>query len=256
MRRAVHILVIGVIAVLVMAPGTAAAGTYPSGAIGYDVSYPQCGGLPASPGSFAVVGVTGGRAFSQNSCLAGEFAWAAKASTPPTLYTNLNYAVGSTAGNGSSGPYGANCKRNTACFAQNYGWNAAHAAYTYASGQGATAAVWWLDIETANSWSSNAALNQATIQGAIACLAGTGPGGASCTGAAPSGITVGIYSTPGMWHTITGGWYPGVVANWVAGASSQAAAASYCGSGTPLYSGGAVWLVQYPVGNYDGDYAC
>lgn len=136
--------------------------------------------------------MTGGRAFSQNSCLAAEYTWAAQASAAPTLYMNLNYAVGTTAPNGTSGPYGANCKRNTACFAQNYGWKAAQAAYTYASGQGATVALWWLDIETANSWSSNAALNQATIQGAIDYLRGVGS-------------AVGIYSTPNMWRTITGG---------------------------------------------------
>jgi hypothetical protein len=57
-------LLLAVIGLLVRPPVGVAEG------IGYDVSYPQCGGaLPADP-AFAVVGVNGGRPFSANPCLA------------------------------------------------------------------------------------------------------------------------------------------------------------------------------------------
>src|SRR3954447_14391832 len=83
-----------------------AAGVYLSGTNGYNVAGPGCGQtLPASF-SFGVVGVTGGRAFSQNSCLASEFAWAMGGTGAPSLYMNLNAPIGSTASNGMTGPRG------------------------------------------------------------------------------------------------------------------------------------------------------
>jgi hypothetical protein len=220
-----------------------AAGIYPASSTGYDVSYPQCGeAYPALPFAFGIVGVTSGRAFSQNSCLAGEYAWATKQGTiAAALYMNLNYPVGTTASEGMSGPAG-NCSRaDKTCQAYNYGWNAAQAAYSYALSQGAVSLNWWLDIETANSWSAKTALNQQVIQGAIDFLRG-------------QGVTAGIYSTKSMWNKIAGSFAPGLP-NWVAGASSLATAPNFC---APSYSfgGGRVWLVQYPSGAYSADYAC
>jgi hypothetical protein len=58
----------------------AAASVAPSaavGAIGHDVSTPQCGRTLPEIGAFGVVVVNGGRAFTENPCFAAEHAWAA-----------------------------------------------------------------------------------------------------------------------------------------------------------------------------------
>lgn len=219
-----------------------AAGLYPSGAQGYDISWPQCGGAyPATPYAFGIVGVTDGRAFTLNPCRASEYAWAQSASGagPLALYMNLNYPVGSTATQGQSGPYGS-CKKNSACYAENYGWNAARYAFTQnGSSAPLTASVWWLDIETGNSWSSATSLNADVIQGALAYLGG-------------QGVTAGVYSTPSQWKTIAGVYAPNVP-NWSAGALASNPGA-LCS--VPLYTGGVVWLTQYSSGGFDANYSC
>ncbi|MCA1554738.1 MAG: hypothetical protein LC737_10200, partial [Chloroflexi bacterium] len=132
-------------------------GTYDRNNIGYDISFPQCErGYPSQSFGFGVVGVTHGHAFTYNGCLRDAFRWAQQGtSAPPSLYMNLNYAVGWSAARGLSGPKG-NCERSYAeCIAYNYGYNAAQDAFTYAARQGATAQTWWVDVETMNTWSSD-----------------------------------------------------------------------------------------------------
>jgi hypothetical protein len=138
-----------------------AAGIYSSGTYGNDISYSQCSATSYPTNSFGIVGVTGGRAFTHNSCLSTEFSWASHLSSPASLYMNLNSPIGSTASNGNTGPYGTCAKNDKLCHAENYGYNAAQDAFTYAQQQGASASQWWLDIETGNSWSSSATLNKA-----------------------------------------------------------------------------------------------
>lgn len=187
-------------------------------------------------GDFGIVGVTGGRAFSQNACLPAEFQWAKGASIAPSLYMNLNTAIGTTADKGATGPAG-NCKRgDKSCWNYNYGWNAAQAAFTYAAGQGAAAQVWWLDIETANSWAVQTALNRRTIQGAMDALTG-------------HRVQVGIYSNPHAWSAITGGWQNGLPV-WFAGTGSTT-----CQNATP-FTDGPLWLVQQASAISGGNLSC
>jgi hypothetical protein len=251
--------VLALVLMLAGAPAALAAGGY-SGS-GNDISWPQCGGQFPSGGSFGIVGVTGGRAFTQNACLAAELQWAGGTGNA-SVYMNLNYAAGSSASNGASGPYGSgkHCRSGSACYAENYGWNAAKYALAYAGANGVGASTWWLDIETANTWNRSRTLNQAVIQGALDCLLGAGPAGNTCANGEPTDVaSVGIYSTPSQWSSITGGWVPHdsagtvVTANWVAGASAGNPS-QLCGS--PLYSGGSVWLTQYVANGFDQDYAC
>lgn len=236
-------LAIAAVGVFQFAGTVHAAGMYAQGETGYDISWPQCGATyPSQSYSFGIVGVTDGRAFTLNPCLASEYTWAqggSSATSPVALYMNLNYPSGSTAREGATGPYGS-CRKGSACAAQNYGWNAASYAFTQnGAASPVTASMWWLDIETGNTWSKNAALNADVIQGAIAYLQG-------------QGATVGIYSTAYQWKTIAGGYAP-VAPNWVAGASA-ANPAALCSS--PLYSGGSVWLTQYVGPTFDTDYSC
>lgn len=222
---------------------------YSSGVVGYDISYPQCSSSSLPTGSFGVIGATGGRAFTANSCLAKEYSWAQNGTTiAPSLYMNLNYPVGSTASQGQSGPAGKCAKSNKACYSYNYGFNAA----AYALGQGASSTMWWLDIETGNSWSSNRTLNDDVIEGATDYIQ-------------QHGATAGVYSTSSMWTTIAGkSFQPGttpipggaqvgtpVMANWAPGGASNS-----CAGVTPLYTGGQIWLAQYSSSPFDADYAC
>ncbi|MDQ2783609.1 MAG: hypothetical protein M3Y58_01255 [Chloroflexota bacterium] len=228
---------------LVLAAPAAAQGIYTSTATGYDISFPQCDGIYPRTNAylFGVVGVTDGHAFRNNPCFASEYAWATGPMAPEAVYLNLNEDIGTTAANGETGPYGA-CPPESACHALNYGYNAAFSAYTYAAQQAPTfvAQMWWLDIETENSWSeTDLSLNQDIITGALRFLHDE------------HHFMVGIYSTPAMWKEITGGWQNGLPA-WVGG-GTRGNAQALCGTG---FTGGPVYLVQYARGDYDGNYAC
>ncbi len=226
-----------------LAPNAAAQGIYTSSSTGYDISFPQCGFTypTLNAYTFGMVGVTSGHAFRNNPCFGSEYAWATHTASPESVYLNLNEDIGVTALYGDTGPYGT-CGPDDRCHALNYGYNAASSAYTYATQQAPTfvAQMWWLDIETENSWSeSDLSLNQDIITGALRFLHDE------------HHFMVGIYSTPAMWKEITGGWQVGLPA-WVGG-GTRANATALCGVG---FTGGPVSLVQYARGVYDGNTAC
>jgi hypothetical protein len=234
--------VAAVAAAVLLVSAASAQGIYTSGWTGFDISWPQCGGSDPTPTfyRFGVIGVTSGHAFRNNPCFASQYAWATGSMAPEAVYLNLNEDLGTTSLYGDTGPYGT-CREGERCHALNYGYNAASSAYTYAAQVKTFAAtLWWLDIETANSWAEeDLARNQAVIAGAVRFLK------------EERGFMVGIYSTPAMWQEITGGWRMGLPV-WVGG-GEKANPQENCGLG---FTGGPVWLVQYADGAYDGDYAC
>ena len=137
--------------VLAAGIGTAAFGL---GRYGNDISWPQCGGAFPTQAGFGIIGVTGGRPFTQNPCLAQEWQWALSNRGAPAYYMNI-----SDPGTADPSGYGA----SAAAYALNYA----------SSATGASSAVnhvWWIDVETANTWSSNQAANAALIQGALTYL--------------------------------------------------------------------------------------
>jgi hypothetical protein len=220
-------------------------GIYPAGSSGMDLSYPACQDtLPAAPMSFAIIGVTGGRAFYLNPCLIREFAWAQAAQAAPSFFMNLNAPGGSVAFKARTGPKG-NCQpTDDLCLSYNFGWNAARIAYASAQAQEASAAMWWLDVETENTWSDNLPANVQVIQAAIDYLRS-------------QTRTVGLYSTQKQWGQIADSFSPGLP-NWVAGAPDSASAPDYCAA-SHAFGGGSVWVVQYPSGDSggdDADFAC
>ncbi|HEV2686761.1 MAG TPA: hypothetical protein VGW79_08995, partial [Actinomycetota bacterium] len=207
----------------------------PPSPTGYDISYPQCSSsLPKSP-QFGIVGVNGGRAYSTNSCLASEYAWA-------TTSTSTSYPkVGFYANTGNPGPvlsthWPSGQTSPAVCdgtwsegCSYDYGWNAAADSFAKAVGVAGTsaarAAYWWLDVETGNSWaaasdSTNwASLNTKDLQGAAAYLASQGV------------AQIGFYSTGYQWGQITGlnastspAYFPASYVNWVPGASNLSGA--------------------------------
>jgi hypothetical protein len=241
-RTAVGLLV----ALLATTGAVAAAGPAWAGkGIGYDISFPQCGkAYPTNP-VFGIVGVGGGKAFTHNPCLASQYAWAAGATKAPAFYMNTGNPGTLSARWTNPGPRACDGSSSDSGCAYNYGWNTAADMFGYASQQTSASAAagrdWWLDVETANSWSTTTSLNLTTLQGSIDYLHGQGV------------ALVGIYSTTAMWKQITGGAAL-AAPSWVAGASSKSQAKNLCsGNG---FTGAGVRLAQFPSGGFDGDISC
>jgi hypothetical protein len=229
-----------VLASLAISTTAIAAEIFPPGTTGYDLSWPQCSvSAPAKPLTFVIIGATGGKAFTHNPCLAGQYAWAAASGRQPSLYMNLKSPVGSSAEEALSGPKGVCRPDDQACQAYNFGYKTAQDAVAYATSLHASAASWWLDVETTSSWSGDTAMNAVVIGAAIDFLKA-------------QGATVGIYSSQSQWGEIAGSYRPGLPV-WVSAAPSPAAAPSYC---SRAFGGGQVLLVQYMSGIDDVNYAC
>lgn len=201
---------------------------------GFDISWPQChSSYPAPSVNFAIIGVTGGKAFTENECFTEQYRWAQNAAVAPQVYMNVN-GLPSTFGSALCGAADGPCN------AYQYGWAAAADAVSYAARSGGVATTWWLDVETENKWTGDHFLNERVIAGAKEYLEATGH-------------RVGIYSTPYQFGLIAGGYRPHVP-NWTAGAEDYEEAVTRC---SQEYSfGGPVVLVQFVRENFDQNYAC
>lgn len=234
--------------------------------IGHDISYPQCGEPYPDPLAFAIVGVNRGRVFSTNPCFApgeepSQLEWAGR---DAELYFNTGNP-GPRASrfwpSGQTEPRPCDTRRapgeDTIDCAYVYGWNSAAAAYT-----SALAAFveldWadadaerlpgdvtiWLDVEPANSWRNDRALNRAALEGAVAYLESAGV------------ERIGFYSTPRLWNRITGGSdlfdeYPA----WHAGARDRADAERRCRE-ERAFTGGELAMVQWVEDGFDLNIRC
>lgn len=240
---------------------TARTSTTPTG---NDISYPQCGGSYPSGQSFAIVGVNGGKASNFNSCFGSEWSWAqtSKGGTsqaPAQLYINTGnpgdvlaqYNVTDWPTTSIiADPYGT-CSGtwtdDRPC-AWEYGYERAKADISFFNSATQTSAggKWWLDIETANSWTSDLAKNQASLEGMVYALQ-------------QGSAAVGIYSSSGSWSSLFG---PVVASSplyslneWRPGAKTLTRAQSNC-SLAPFEGNGAVVITQYVSTNLDHDYSC
>lgn len=246
--------------------------------VGYDVSYPQCGKQLPTDHYFGIVGVNGGKANTPNQCLADQLVWASGAKVGSNqsrvqLYVNTANpgevisqidtwptTPYDLSGNLPSNPYGNTCSggNDRAC-SWLYGWN--RSIYTESVFKAAAASkglntntadyVWWLDVETMNTWQSGSAealvRNTAAIEGFARYYQA-------------QDAKVGLYSTGVQWtqitgnNTGTGGNLLGL-ANWRPGGTSLANAKANCNA-TPLTVGGFVSLTQYVVRNLDRNHSC
>ncbi|WP_242089114.1 hypothetical protein [Curtobacterium sp. DN_7.5] len=254
---------------------------------GVDVSYPQCAAA-GSPNfaasrvptdqSFAVVGVNGALANTDNSCFAQELAWAqssAGGTVQPTvqlysLFTNPGATKASvwpqsnTVASGVVAPSAAygTCKPQKSGSAQStwvttnacsyvYGYARAYEATTQRGVTDPSQYRWWLDVETGLSHTRTTSYNLAALEGMIAAVRA-------------AGVTrVGIYSTPSNFPEIMGTVPSGSPArglpSWLAigpGRLDQAQAA--CSSAG--FAGGKVAMTQYVTafgsGDIDRDWSC
>lgn len=214
-----------------------AQGAYQTGAVGNDVSWPNCRVVPPREVPFGIVGITGGLVYRPNPCLFEESHWF----TDLSLYMNTGYAGKDRAQKYAS--YPRHCDNSDeACLAYNFGYNAGVYALNYASSQYVHANTWWLDVETENSWSANTTYNRASLNGMINAI--------RQHTLLP---TIGFYSYPGQWEKITGNWHNGYP-NWAAtGDVTHQKAVDYCTG--QAFTGGPTWLTQYTT-RLDDDYVC
>lgn len=227
---------------------------------GNDISWPQCGKTLPKGQAFGVVGVNGGLANNTNPCLSTQLTWAnqSKGGTGQplvALYVNTanpgltgswwptsNDYAGSTITN----PYGTCDGADTAACAYIYGYAKAYDDATVRGVSNPANYLWWLDVETGNSWESNTVANTADLEGMTAYFESIG-------------AKVGLYSTSYQWGQITG-TVPTTsnlnnLPSWIPGARSATAAKNNC-SLPPLTNGGSVTLTQFVSKNLDYDVSC
>lgn len=262
-------------------PGSGSGGSKPAAPTelkGYDVSYPQCGKSLPTDHYFGIVGVNGGTASVANGCLADQLVWANGAKTGSNqprvqLYVNTanpgevisqvtTWPTTSTdsKGNVPANPYGPCNGANDKACSWLYGWN--RSIYTEGVFKSATSSmglnsdtsqyVWWLDVETMNTWQSSRN-KDAQIRN-TAAIEGFGAYYQS------QGAKVGLYSTADQWTAITGNNISSTsnlrgLGNWRPSGSSLANAKSNC-SVAPLTPGGFISLTQYVVKNLDNNHSC
>jgi hypothetical protein len=253
--------VIAAAAAFVLPLATAQARPSPT-PVGNDISYPQCGRAYPSGQAFAIIGVNGGKASNFNSCFTSQWAWAqrSKGGTDQPLaqpyintgnpgdvlaqYNVTDWPSSSVAAD----PYGS-CSgtwQNTRACAWQYGYQRASADMNAVASYQPYQGRWWLDIETANSWTSDLAKNQASLEGMVYALE-------------QAGNTVGIYASSSSWSTLFGPVAPSSplysLDEWRPGARSLNTAASNCAL-TPFEGDGIVAITQYVSNNLDFDYSC
>jgi hypothetical protein len=237
---------------------------------GYDISHPQCSTPPPTGQAWGVVGVNGGLATTVNPCLPAQLSWAwtSTGAVParPKAQVYLNTAnpgevrdqVSTWPRTGMT-PYGACSGGNDTACSWEYGWERAQHSVTAFFVPAAMAAgvdslagdyVWWLDVETENTWQSGSptalARNRATLEGMTAYLQ-------------VQGGEVGLYSTGRQWKEIAGTVDKGSILyrlkSWLAGASTVSGAGKACAQ-PPLAAGGVVGQTQYVSGDLDHDVSC
>ncbi len=240
--------------------------------VGYDISYPQCGRKLPTDHHFGIVGVNGGNAATFNPCLAEQLVWADSAQQHPKqdkvqLYVNTanpaqesiyNWKSWPTSG---STPYDecSGVKNNSLACSWQYGWNrsAETEAYFIEKAQEAgielntSNLIWWLDVETMNSWQSG---SREALEKNVAALEGF------AAYYKAQGARIGLYSTEYQWEVITGNFIGSnsnlnALPNWRPSGASLANAINNCGV-PPLTAGGSIVLTQYVKKNLDHNHSC
>ncbi|HUD06109.1 MAG TPA: hypothetical protein VMR18_04325 [Candidatus Saccharimonadales bacterium] len=177
-----------------------------------DVSWPNCGDSAIVNSPTGIIGVNGGLDFRLNPCPNKEASWFANYA----LYINTGYP-----GNSYGKKYLLNPKKcqtsDSQCLAYNWGYNATKYSIDYADSEGIHSPLWWLDVETDNSWTSSIGVNRASILGAIDAI--------NHYVFMPK---IGIYSDDLQWNTLVGSWNLRLPTWTATGASTRSVAKESC----------------------------
>lgn len=245
--------------------------------LGVDVSWPQCGKRLPTDQAFGVVGVNGGLATTTNDCLKDQLVWGAKSVGGTSqeklqLYVNTANPGGlnteswpkntvDPTGNPTQNPYGSCTGSDSLGCAWQYGWNRAvedvqnrfqPAANQAGVSNSPSSYIWWLDVETENTWKLSG--SSFDTQSNVAVLEGMTAHFKSVSG------RVGLYSTGAQWGQIVGksvgtGSNLNALDNWRPGGASLATSKDAC-KAVPLTSNGRVVLTQFVSKGLDYNYAC
>lgn len=282
MKKILRVFLVSIVLAAAMPAAANAAGKPGTGTgtgfVGNDISWPQCGTALPTGHVFGIVGVNGGTAATTNPCLAQQLSWAFRASGASSqpkaqLYVNTanpgevisqitTWPTGNTDKTGftTSNPYGVCTGGNDMACSWQYGWNRAVEAVVDRFQPAAAAAnvnpspsayVWWLDVETENTWQSGSTPALERNRAALEGMAGLYKS---------KGAKVGVYSTGYQWGVITGNTV-GPASNlygldsWLAGARNLKDAQAKCAA-APLTAASKVTLTQYVSGSLDYDYSC
>lgn len=245
--------------------------------LGIDVSWPQCNKALPKDQAFGIVGVNGGLATTTNPCLKDQLVWASKSiggtnQAKMQLYVNtanpggLNTAswpINNTdpTGTVTENPYGTCDNSDSLACAWQYGWNRSvedvrdrfiPAAVLARVSTIPSGYIWWLDVETENTWKLTGttydhASNIAVLEGMSEYFDHLG-------------ASVGLYSTGAQWNQIVGNSVNGYsnlngLPNWRPGGASLATAKAACNA-APLTAGGTVVLTQFISRNLDYNFSC
>lgn len=229
--------------------------------LGNDISWPQCGRRLPSSQAFGIVGVNDGLANTTNPCLSTELAWAAKSAggtgQPLTaLYVNIAnpglegswWPTSNTYGGVDvSNPYGTCSGANDRPCAYMYGYAKAYDDANIRGVRNPGSYLWWIDVETVNTWQADKVANTADLEGMTTYFKSIG-------------ASVGLYSTNyqlGQIAGTVGSTSPlANLQSWMAGASSATDAKSTCTTAAPLTPNSPVTAVQFVQKNLDYDYSC
>ncbi|MCL4357354.1 hypothetical protein M1512_00440 [Patescibacteria group bacterium] len=206
-----------------------------------DLSWPNCSDIPNRFFKSAVIGVTGGLDFHSNPCAGNEMSVV----STYNIYSNTGdpgFPRIKQLGKKPLACHGL----ELVCYSFNYGYTAGRYARLQAQYAGLHASMWWLDVESINSWTNSIAANRADIEGMALGIIGSGHNLLT--------MAIGIYSAVNQWQAIVGNWRPGFPLWLGTGDLSLKAAKSACV--TPSITGGPIVLTQYTVANLDYDYVC
>ncbi|HUC20470.1 MAG TPA: hypothetical protein VMR98_03185 [Candidatus Polarisedimenticolaceae bacterium] len=246
--------------------------------LGVDVSWPQCDQrLAAIRKAFVIVGVNGGLATTTNPCLKDQLVWARQTTGHPTqeklqLYVNTGNPGGlgtpswpnstiDPAGTTAPNPHGVCDGSDSLACAWQYGWNrsledirdrfqpAALGAHITPS---PAAYLWWLDVETENTWKLSGTAfdsqsNVAVLEGMTAYFQSVG-------------ARVGLYAFGEQWNQIVGSVVGPAsnlngLPNWRLGGANLDTAKAAC-LAPPLTPGGRIHMTQIVIDGLDYNYSC
>lgn len=228
--------------------------------LGNDVSWPQCKSALPSGQAFAIVGVNDGLANGTNPCLSQQLDWAAKSAGgtgQPNVALYVNTANPGLAGswwptsnvyNGQTvtNPYGTCAGANDQACAYMYGYGRAYEDANIRGVSNPGSYLWWLDVETINTWQTDKVANQADLEGMTAYFHSIG-------------AEVGLYSTTYQWGQLIGNVPASSnlynLPSWIPGSRNEKAAKDACSS-SPLTAGSQVTLTQFVSKSLDYDYSC
>lgn len=224
-----------------------ALGMRPSmGALGTDVSWPQCQGglpMPLAAAQFVVVGLTDGPAFSANHCLRAQASWIRAHHRHVATYAVVSYPHRADLRRlGHRGPYS---RRTLAGRLRNVGFQQARLNLRRMHGAGLHSPVLWIDLEPSSThpWARRHVLNAAVVRGLV-------------HGYRRAGQRIGFYSTALIWREIVGRLRFGAPEWRTAGPASPGAALGRCGERAAAIQGGPAVLAQWWNDRRDHDLLC